>query len=347
MPRMMTISLRQIIEQSIAREITGITPVALTLITDDHSCSTQVHCTPGDPPLFLAYSCTKTIIATLTLLLCEAGRCRLDTPVSRWFPELPMASAITIRHLLGHTSGLPDYGGLADYHRDVKRSPSRPWTDMEFLERTLAQGMLFKPGEGWAYSNIGYLLLKIIAMQEFSQPLASAVAARICAPLGLEQSFIPESTEALSVLQPAFSALIAESGVSPVPEVYHPGWVSHGVIASTSAELASFYHRLFTGKMLSPESLSAMTTLTPVPSAPPHYRAPCYGLGIMADTASPYGIILGHNGGGPGYQASVFHARTPEGRPMTVSAMCASECPGLSERLVFGVFAERQAYQTG
>jgi D-alanyl-D-alanine carboxypeptidase len=337
---MTAISHRQIIEQSIAQEITDATPVALTLITEDHSCSTEVNCTPGDKPLFLAYSCTKTIIATLLLMLCEEGRCNLDASVSRWFPELPMAPAITIRHLLGHTSGLPDYGGLADYHQEVRRSPSRPWTDSEFLERTLAQGMLFKPGEGWAYSNIGYLLLKIIAMQEFSQPLASAVAARICDPLGLERSFIPESAADLTVLQPAFSVLIAENGVSLVPEVYHPGWVSHGVLASTPAELASYYHRLFTGKVLSSESLSAMTTLSPVPSAPPQYRAPCYGLGIMADTASPYGAILGHNGVGPGYQASVFHARTPEGRPMTVSAMCSSESPGLSERLVFRVFTE-------
>jgi len=84
-----------------------------------------------------------------------------------------------------------------------------------------------------------------------------------------------------------------------------------------------------------------------VPVAPPQYRTPCYGLGIMADTASPYGVILGHNGGGPGYQASAFHTRTPEGRPITVCAMCASECAGLSERLVFSVFAELKACQAG
>lgn len=340
MSRMTAIFLRQIIEQSITREFTATTPVALTLVSNDHCCSTEFNCTPGDAPLFLAYSCTKTIIATLLLMLCEVGRCSLDASVSRWFPELPMAPAITIRHLLGHTSGLPDYGGLVDYHRDVKRSPSRPWTDTEFLERTLAQGMLFKPGEGWAYSNVGYLLLKQIITQETRQSLASVVDSMICAPLGLERSFIPESAADLSVLQPAFSALIAEDGELPVPEVYHPGWVSHGVLASTPAELASFYHRLFTGKVLSSESLSAMTTLTPVPVAPPQYHTPCYGLGIMADTASPYGAILGHNGGGPGYQTSVFHARKPEGRPMTVAAMCASESPGLSERLVFRAFTE-------
>lgn len=177
-------------------------------------------------------------------------------------------------------------------------------------------------------------------MQETCQSLASVVDSMICAPLGLDRSFIPETASDLSVLQSFFSALIAENGVSPVPGVYHPGWLSHGVLASTPAELATFYHRLFTGEVLSSGSREAMTTLMPVPAAPPQYRGPCYGLGIMADTASPYGIILGHNGDGPGYQTSVFHARTPEGQPMTVSAMCASECRDLAERLVFRVFTE-------
>lgn len=344
---MTAISHRQMIETAVAREITDDTPVALALITDDQNCSIAVNCMPGDTPLFLAYSCTKTIIATLILMLCEEGRCSLDASVSRWFPLLPMASAITVRHLLGHTSGLPDYGVLADYHRDVKQTPSRPWTDSKFLERTLAQRMLFKPGEGWAYSNIGYLLLKQIIMQETCHSLASVVDSKICAPLGLDKSFIPESVADMSVLQPVLSALIVENGESQVPAVYHPGWVSHGVLASTSSELASFYHRLFMGGVLSPESLSAMTSLTPVSAAPPQYRTPCYGLGIMADTTSPYGVILGHNGGGPGYQVSVFHMRTSEGRPITVCAMCASECPGLAERLVFMVFAELTACQAG
>lgn len=339
--------LQQIIENSIARENTNATPVALTLITDEQSCSTEVNCTPGGTPLFLAYSSTKSIIATLILLLCEERRISLDAPVSRWFPELPMASAITVRHLLGHTSGLPDYGTLADYHRDVKRSPSQPWTDTQFLERSLAQGMLFKPGQGWAYSNIGYLLLRQIITQETGQSLAAVVAMRICAPFGLTRSFVPESVADLSSLHPAVSRLLSEDGVSLVPEVYHPGWVSHGVLASTPAELAAFYHRLLTGEVLSSGSRAAMTTLTPVPAAPPQYRAPCYGLGIMADKASPYGVILGHNGGGPGYQASAFHLRSPEGRLLTACAMCASECPNLAERLVFRVFAELTACQAG
>lgn len=331
---------QQLIETLVAREIAEATPVALSLVTREQNCSTKVNCTPGDPPLFLAYSCTKTIIATLILMLCEEKRFSLESYLSRWFPEMPMASAITVRHLLEHTSGLPDYGGLADYHRDVRCSPSRPWSDAEFLERTLAQGMLFAPGEGWAYSNIGYLLLKQVIIHELGQPFASVVATRVCSPFGLKRSFVPVSVADLSILQPAFSALLAESGQSTVPGVYHPGWVSHGVLASTPAELASFYHLLFTGEVLSPQSLSAMTSLIPVPTAPPRYRTPCYGLGIMADTASPFGIVQGHNGGGPGYQASVFHLRAPEERTMTVCAMCASECPGLAERLVFGVIAE-------
>lgn len=339
-------SLRQIVEAASAREITDATPVALALMTDDQRYATAVNCAPGNPPLFLAYSCTKTIIATLILMLWEEGRFTPETSLGRWFPELPQASAMTIRHLLNHTSGLPDYGGLVDYHREVRRSPSRPWTDTEFLERTLASGMLFAPGAGWAYSNVGYLLLRRIITEETGQSLAAVVSARICAPLGLTGSFVPESVADLSALQPACSALLAESGEAPVPGLYHPGWVSHGVLASTPAELAAFYHRLFTGEVLSSGSRAALTALTPVPAAPPRYRVPGYGLGIMADTASPYGSIMGHNGAGPGYQASVFHLHSSNGRPTTVCAMCASESPDLAERLVFRVYAELAAHRT-
>lgn len=60
----------------------------------------------------------------------------------------------------------------------------------------------------------------------------------------------------------------------------------------------------------------------------------------IVDATLPFGIVQGHNGGGPGYQSSVFHLRASEDRTMAVCAMCASECPGLAERLVFGVFAE-------
>lgn len=304
-------------------------------LSSDHSTG------PGSPaPLFLAYSCTKTFIAALVLRLGEEGRLALTDPVSRWFPDLPHSSAITVRHLLNHTSGLPDYGPLAAYHQAVRRTPSRPWNSDEFLARTLAQGVLFEPGKGWSYSNIGYLLLRMIVETLTGERLAGLLAARFFHPLGLGDTFVPETVADLGRLQPSRSGVVAEEGAVDVRRVYHPGWVSHGVVASTPADMAEFCRRLFTGAVLSRDSLAAMTTLTPVPGAPPRYGRPCYGLGIMADCASRFGMLLGHNGGGPGYGASVFHAPDHHGGPLTVCAMVACEAPDLAERLVMAVLEE-------
>src|SRR5215475_15341 len=78
-------------------------------------------------PAFLAYSVTKTFTSALVLKLCDDGRLSLDDRLARWYAEIDRASNISLRHLLKHTAGIPDYGSLAAYHESVRTSPSRPW----------------------------------------------------------------------------------------------------------------------------------------------------------------------------------------------------------------------------
>ncbi|MGB0564607.1 MAG: serine hydrolase, partial [Spirulinaceae cyanobacterium] len=65
---------------------------------------------------FPIFSITKTYLATLTLLLQEQGHLQLAQTLDRWFPNVPQATQITIRHLLNHTSGLPNYRAQAAYN---------------------------------------------------------------------------------------------------------------------------------------------------------------------------------------------------------------------------------------
>ncbi len=105
----------------------------------------------------LVYSVTKTYLGVLCLRL----DLDLDAPVATWIddPRLPRAS---LRQLLNHTSGIPDYGRLPAYGEAVRSTPSEPWSDEELLARALAAGPDFEPGGGWAYSNTGYLLVRRI-----------------------------------------------------------------------------------------------------------------------------------------------------------------------------------------
>lgn len=88
---------------------------------------------------FPYWSFTKTVIAICALKLQEAGSLDLDAPLQ--------GARYTLRQLLNHTAGLPDYHSLLDYHRAVARD-EEPWPREKLLERALAQGPVFAPGEG-------------------------------------------------------------------------------------------------------------------------------------------------------------------------------------------------------
>src|SRR5688572_11188009 len=109
---------------------------------------------------FPIYSITKTVTALCMLRLQMAGRLHVDDPVRHWLPDLRLPESIRLSHLLRHTSGLSDYGSLPEYHSAVRDSPASPWTALQFLDVALQRGLLFEPGMGWSYSNIGYMLLR-------------------------------------------------------------------------------------------------------------------------------------------------------------------------------------------
>jgi D-alanyl-D-alanine carboxypeptidase len=297
----------------------------------------------ADEPQFLAYSITKTFIAVLLLLLQEEGQLSLKDPLLRWFPKIPQADRITLKQVLNHSAGIPDYGALQAYQDGVRSSPSIPWSFEQFAAATFDQGLSFTPGTSWAYSNPGYMLLKCIAERVTDTPFANLVSDRFAQPLRLQKTFVPQTVEELSSLAPARSCALAPDG-SPrdVRRYYHPDWVSHGVIASTPSEIVLFFSHLFAGRLLPQHGLEEIKFLVPVPttvsslSEPLRWVKPGYGLGLMGDSASPWGLLLGHNGGGPGYSASVFHAHEMGG--MTVCAMGAIEQGFQAEDIVFSIF---------
>ena len=308
----------------------------------------------AEEPAFLAYSITKTFTATVILQTCEEGRLNLDDRLAEWLPRVAHADRISLRQLLNHTSGIPDYGGSRAYREEVKSSPSTPWSFERFAAETFDKGLWFDPGHGWAYSNPGYMLLKRIAEEVTGVPYRALIAGRIVRPSGLRSTFVAESIEDLAALAPGTSSALSPDGASrDVRAHYHPGWVSHGVIASTASDLAHFLDALFRGELLSRRSLAVMTELVEARTEPGDARSkedspsrwvrPSYGLGLMGDPDSPWGLILGHNGAGPCYSASVFHARELGGA--SVCAMGAIEEGFRTEDVVVDVLeylAERE-----
>jgi len=257
---------------------------------------------------FPIYSITKTFIATALLRLAEDGVLDLDQTAQSILPELPVSTPVTLRHLLNHTSGLPDYGGLPAYAEDLRRDPATPWSDAEFLARTRDQDMRFSPGEGWAYSNPGYLILRQVVARATGMPFRAAIAQLVIEPAGLRQTSAIETLNDMESLTPGFSTQLERDGVwRDVSRRYHPGWVSHGLVASTAADLARFLNALVNGRLIGQRMLAEMRTPVAVPYKHPIFTAPSYGLGLMIDPDSRFGTVSGHAGGGPGYSTAAFH----------------------------------------
>jgi len=154
------------------------------------------------------------------------------------------------------------------------------------------------------------MLLRAIVERVSGQTYSRLLTEGIFRPLHLTRSFVAETVEDLQRLAPALSIALSENLVLRDTRLhYHPGWVSHGVVASTPSEIARFFDALFNGRLLSSTSLAAMTELVTVPShlAPGSSGRPSYGLGLMGDPTSVLGPSWGHAAAGPGYQASAQH----------------------------------------
>lgn len=226
------------------------------------------------------WSFGKTVIAVLALKQAEAGALTLDAPID--------GRTWTLRQLLAHTAGLPDYGGIAEYHEAVAaREPA--WPRARLLEIALADGVLFEPGAGWAYSNIGYMLAVEEIERGSGKSLATLVAEHVAAPLGLASVAVAQST-----------AQIADLGW-PGSAGYDPAWVYHGCLIGSADDAASLLRALVDGRLLRHEALQAMHAARDLGGAIPGrpWTSHGYALGLMSGTMEGVGRAVGHSGGGP------------------------------------------------
>jgi CubicO group peptidase (beta-lactamase class C family) len=271
-----------------------------------------------DDPSVPWWSFTKTVLAAAALVLVDAGRLALDHPLS--------GRAYTLRQLLQHRAGVPDYGGWKQYH-DAVAAGGPPWSVEELLDRARVL-RAFPPETTWIYSNIGYLFVRQLIERTMQEPIGEAVARLVLAPLGIDNVSVAVTPDDLGGTRWGN------------PTGYHPGWVYHGLLLGPPAAAALFLDRLMRGDLLSRTSIKAMRSSfpipiepAPVPVAPPPERpwlAPAYGLGLMMETAAGRDPFMGHSGEGT-TNAAVYHF--PARRPaVTVGIFAPTRDIGLVER---------------
>ncbi|MBW4609742.1 MAG: beta-lactamase family protein [Hassallia sp. WJT32-NPBG1] len=272
---------------------------------------------------FYIYSITKTFVSVCLLRLAQDALLDLDDPLKKWLPEMPFPDSVTLRRLLNHTSGIPNYTSLEDYLPAVSENPSIPWTHEKVAELTCTGKLDFEPGEGWSYSNTGYMLLHEVTEAASGKTFAQALEDNVFSVLDLQNTYVAHHVDTKGVLTPGYCRYLNCEGIieNVIPR-YHPDWCATGLIASTAEEVVKFFDGIFSGKLLDAEQLEQMLTLLPTGTRDPWYKKPCYGLGIMADPESRHGEKYGHGGGGPGYNLWAMHLPNFHGRKLTLALFC-------------------------
>lgn len=287
---------------------------------------------------FPLYSITKTIIATLLLTMLEGEEAlTLEDTIQQRLPDFPVDRPILLRQALNHTGGLPDYGALASYQRDLRANPGRPWSPRKFLVETMGDGLLFMPGHGWRYSNIGYMLLRQIIEEESGLPLSLLLRQVLTTPYGLGSLGVATVPADLQRLTPGYSTSLNDQGrLEDVTDRYHPGWVSHGLATGTALDIAQLLWLIFgEQRILADFVLEEMLLEAPVDASHPWMQQPAYGLGVMMDRANRHGVVVGHTGGGPGFSTAVYHFPAVKGHQVTAAALVNRDGADTASDLVF------------
>jgi CubicO group peptidase (beta-lactamase class C family) len=248
-------------------------------------------------------SVTKLYTAVLVMQLVERGRVGLDDAVDRWL-SFPGADRITVRMLLGHTSGLDDYLNLL-----TKEQLGRPWTPRQLLDVALAAGPVGAPGMKKAiYSNTNFVVLALMVEAVTGASWEANVQERIARPLGLAHTYFAGQADRAARLAGGF--IETDAGWLDVLTRLHPsaGWGGGGMVA-TNAELLRFTEALFDGELFdSPATLALMRQYeTEIdPAYQPKEEPPSFvGLGLIRMHVGAV-TLEGHLGHIHGYNAGAL-----------------------------------------
>lgn len=236
---------------------------------------------------FAIYSITKSIIAAQVMQMVEAGELDLDDPATDHLPpDLDFdTNGATIRQLLGHRSGIPDYQAELDHRLLTHRR--RFWTPAEVLE--LAPTERTPAGEEFEYANVNYVLLGLVIEQVRGRPVADVLRDGVLDIDGVERLiYQPDEAPTEPMAMPggqSTAALKKGGGYLPfLAEVTSGG--PGNAMASDAPSLARWWRAFCAGEIVSQASLNEMTTL--------HGR---YGLGLY-DVAELGEQAVGHEGEG-------------------------------------------------
>ena len=238
-------------------------------------------------------SMNKMVTAVAILQLVEAGTIELDAPLGEYLPDYPnerLADLVTIHHLLTHTGGTGDiFGPDFDVHREELRTLG------DYVELYGTRGFEFRPGNRWAYSNYGFILLGVVIDRVTGQTYYDYVQEHVYEPAGMTSSGSVPEDEAVPDRSVGYMKTPGTTEWVPNADTLPYRGTSAGGGYSTVEDLARFADALMNHELLSAESTELLMTRK-VESGP----GTGYAYGVDDRRDEDGNGWVGHGGGAPG-----------------------------------------------
>jgi len=238
-------------------------------------------------------SITKQFTAAAMMQLQEAGKLRIDDTLATYLPKAPHAGEVTLRQMLSHTSGLPEYLEGPD----IETAATKAATVDELMARIKDKPLDFAPGSRWSYSNTGYILLGRVIEVVSHETYRHYVQHHLLDPSGMTQTFTVADESRLPKMAVGYHHKDGKIE-RPAPISYTFGW-SAGFLVSTVDDLEKWNLALTRGKIVAPASYALMSTSVQTTQ---HGDAE-YGFGLFVDAIDGQ-LRIGHTGGAFGFTSA-------------------------------------------
>jgi D-alanyl-D-alanine carboxypeptidase len=264
-------------------------------------------------------SVSKAFSGAVALNLVQAGRLGLDDTIAKVLPSLPSAwGKVTLRELLNHTSGVPDYTHSKPFMKHAETIPGSFVSPSKIISWVRKDPLVFKPGTEYEYSNTDNIVVGLMVEAVTKQSYASELQRIVFGPQKLTQTTLPTK---LAIPSPFIHGYVTEAGAEPqdVSKFLNPSgaWASGGIL-STPQDLNAFIRADLGLKFFDrAEQEQQMRWWPGGESSPPGPGKNSAGLALFR-YQTKCGTVYGHTGNFPGY--TQFAAASADGsRGITVT----------------------------
>jgi D-alanyl-D-alanine carboxypeptidase len=278
---------------------------------------------PGAPRLgdhMRIASVAKAFNGAVILHLVQKGLLGLDDTIGQRLPGMPLAwSRVTIREMLGHTGGLPDYTHSDGARKHVMTNPRGYVSPRQLIDYVRNERLRFPPGTRYEYSNTDNVVLGLIAERVTGQSYGRLLSTIVFSRAGLTQTSFP--TRQITLPAPFIHGYQVEPGEAPqdVTTFLSPSgaWASGGIV-STPRDLGAFIRAELTGRFFGLAQRRQQFRFRVGSSDPPGPGTNSAGLSLFR-YRTRCGPLYGHTGSFPGYAQWV--AATADGRRSVTTSL--------------------------